>query len=132
MHRPGSDALPAFRSVHKDYLSPRFWRSATIINDAISSKMPSPAKQCSMAMFFGDVADKRRWVSEIYLQSLGTLAASAMGQVSDDKASPCTPPTTCLAVMLLEYRQSPNLNFQLQRVLYKDAKRARAEAMFWG
>ena len=47
-------------------------------------------------MFLGDVADKRRWVSEIYLQSLGTLAGLATGQVLDDRASPRTPPTTCL------------------------------------
>ena len=51
-----------------------------MINDIASSKMPSPAEHyCIMAMSFGDVADKRRWVSEIYLQSLGRGSSNAAG-----------------------------------------------------
>ena len=72
-----------------------------------------------MAMCLGDVADKRRWVSEIYLQSLGTLAASAMGQVLDDKASLRTPPTMCMVSNAFGVSTKSRLhtsNFQLQRV----------------
>ena len=126
----GSHALSAFPSVHKDHLSCRSLRSATIIHVTYRCfrKCQSPAKTISsMVMFLGDVADNRRWVSEIYLQSLDS-GSSECGR--SDKASPRTPPTKCMAsIMLLEYRQCPNFKLPTSN---KDAKRARAEAVFLG